>query len=283
MPRQTSKAPMQIIMPDGFKFCIDTGQGFEDVGVLAGGSTCTFNYDDVVVDGGNYESFMDYTTNHTVALAPSAIWNFNPYILKKLMGSFTKASTASAPNVGDKLEFTGGARHFTVKRATIKLAYYDGEVTTTLVADDITALDVSGTNNDIITVPKTTFVGALDWSTQIDSLVEIEGMQEVHVDDKDAIASQGNFYTDATNLYLIVEAGTYLDLASAKAGLAGTSVKAYTSANWQFTLYNSKIDAGVSMNFKGVNEDGLSEYTVSFTGKPDPAQSYRLFKFFKST
>jgi hypothetical protein len=112
--------------------------------------------------------------------------------------------------------------------------------------------------------------------------VEIEGMREVHVDDKDLVSSQGNFYTDATNLYFIVATGTYADLAGAKAGLAGTEVKAYTSVDWEFTLYNAKVDAGASMNFKGVNEDGLSEYTVSFTGRPDPAQSYRLFKFFRA-
>jgi hypothetical protein len=52
--------------------------------------------------------------------------------------------------------------------------------------------------------------------------------------------------------------------------------------DWQFTLHNAKIDAGGSFNFKGVNEDGLDEITVSFTGKPDPASSYALFTFFKA-
>ena len=100
--------------------------------------------------------------------------------------------------------------------------------------------------------------------------------------DKNLASSQGHFYTDATNLYFIVANGTYEDLAGAKTGLAGTEVKAYTSVDWEFTLYNAKVDAGASMNFKGVNEDGLSEYTVSFTGRPDPAQSHRLFRFFRA-
>lgn len=51
--------------------------------------------------------------------------------------------------------------------------------------------------------------------------------------------------------------------------------------DWQFTLHNAKVDAGASFNFKGVNEDGLDEITVSFTGKPDPASSFALFTFFK--
>lgn len=52
--------------------------------------------------------------------------------------------------------------------------------------------------------------------------------------------------------------------------------------DWQFTLHNAKVDAGGSFNFKGVNEDGLDELTVSFTGKPDPADTYALFTFFKA-
>ena len=277
MPRQT--AEKQIIFPDGFKFSIDTGDGFEDVGLLSGGSTATFNYDEFDLDAGNYEDLLSYAKNPTVALAPSAIWNWNNSVIAKLMTGFAKVSNTSG---GTNLEFNGNARHFTLTRANLKLTHFNGEVSKALVADDITALDTSGTNNDIVTVPKATFAGALPWTTKIDSVVEIEGMREVHVDDKDAVASQGNFYTDATNLYFIVDAGTYADLAGAKAGLAGTEVKAYTSVDWEFTLYNAKVDAGASMNFKGVNEDGLSEYTVSFTGRPDPAQSHRLFKFFRA-
>ena len=277
MPRQT--AEKQIIFPDGFKFSIDTGDGFEDVGLLSGGSTATFTYDEFDLDAGNYEDLLSYAKNPTVALAPSAIWNWNNSVIAKLMTGFAKVSNTTG---GTNLEFNGNARHFTLTRANLKLTHFNGEVSKALVDDDITALDTSGTNNDIVTVPKATFAGALPWTTKIDSVVEIEGMREVHVDDKDAVASQGNFYTDATNLYFIVATGTYADLAGAKAGLAGTEVKAYTSVDWEFTLYNAKVDAGASMNFKGVNEDGLSEYTVSFTGRPDPAQSHRLFKFFRA-
>ena len=53
--------------------------------------------------------------------------------------------------------------------------------------------------------------------------------------------------------------------------------------DWQFTLHYAKVDAGASFNFKGVNEDGLNEFTVSFSGKPDPADTYKLFTFFKAS
>ena len=271
MPRQT--AEKSIIFPDGFQFAIDVGQGFEDIGIIAGGATCTLSYDEFDLDAGNYEDLLSYAKNPTIALAPSAIWNWNPLIIKKLMMGFMNYD-------GTDLTFAGNSKYFTINRATLRLQHYDGEVTEVLEEADITTLD-AGTVNDYITVPKATFPGALEWTTQIDGLVEIEGMAEVHVDDKEEVASQGNFYTDATNLYLIVEAGTYADLALAKAGLAGTVAKAYTSVDWAFTVYNAKVDSGASMQFKGVNEDGLSEYNVSFTGKPDPAQGHRLMTFFK--
>ena len=279
MPRQTNEK--SIIFPDGFKFGIDTGDGFEDVGILAGGATCTFNWDDFSLDAGNYEQLLDYAKNPTVALAPSAIWNWNPSVINKLMLGFTKKTDATTPTNGTDLKFNGTAKHFTLNRASLRLIHFDDEVVETLVAGDITAL-VIDTVNAYITVPKATFVGALTWTTNIDGYVEIDGMTEVHVSDKDLASSQGHFYTDATNLYFIVAAGTYDDVTEARAGLAGTEVKAYTSVDWAFTLYNAKVDAGASLNFKGMNEDGLSEYTVSFTGKPDPSESYRLFRFFRA-
>jgi hypothetical protein len=58
---------------------------------------------------------------------------------------------------------------------------------------------------------------------------------------------------------------------------------ALDTADFQFTLYNACVDAGGAMNFKGVNEDGLDEITVSFTGRPDYTSSGELFKFFKLT
>lgn len=50
--------------------------------------------------------------------------------------------------------------------------------------------------------------------------------------------------------------------------------------DWQFTLYNATVDSGGTMNFKGLNEDGLNEITVSFTAKPDAANANRLLNFF---
>ena len=50
--------------------------------------------------------------------------------------------------------------------------------------------------------------------------------------------------------------------------------------DWQFTLYNATVDSGGTMNFKGLNEDGLNQITVSFTAEPDSANANRLLNFF---
>jgi hypothetical protein len=276
MPRQTSKKEIQF--PDGFKLGIDNGNGFEDVGVLAGGATATMSWTDYHYDAGNYVDLVDKAKDPTIALAPSAILNWNPATIANLFSGFLKTDD------GENLEYAGSDNQVTLARATVKLIHFSSDESVELAESDITALDESGTNNDLITVPKTTFSGALDWSASlIDGYVEIAGMSEVKASQKDDIASQGNFYTDATNLYFIVEAGTYGTLELAKTGLAGTEVKFYKAIDWQFYLYNAKVDAGASFNFKGANEDGLDEITVSFTGKPDPENSYRLFNLFKLT
>jgi len=50
--------------------------------------------------------------------------------------------------------------------------------------------------------------------------------------------------------------------------------------DWQFNLYNATVDSGGTMNFKGLNEEGLNEITVSFTAEPDSANANRLLNFF---
>lgn len=53
-----------------------------------------------------------------------------------------------------------------------------------------------------------------------------------------------------------------------------------TDIDWQFTLSNSKIDAGASFNLTGAESSDLSNVSVSFTSKPNPADITDFFKFF---
>ena len=71
MPRQTSEANIQF--PDGFALAIDSGDGFEEVGALAGGATATFTWDDYYIDAGNYEGIVDRAKNPSFNIAPTAV------------------------------------------------------------------------------------------------------------------------------------------------------------------------------------------------------------------
>jgi len=192
MPRQTNEKKMMF--PDGFRLEISTdgtvGTAWEDVGVLAGGATVTFNWDEFYLDGGNYEGLVDKAINPTIALAPSAVWNFDATVIKNLFPGMFAIDSANSPTTGNDVTYAGDSNQVTLTRSKIRLTHY-------------------------------------------------------------TVDASGGAETDA-------------------------------DIDWQFTLHNAKIDAGGSFNFKGVNEDGLDEVTVSFTGKCDPADSHKLFTFFQA-
>lgn len=271
MPNQT--ASKQYIFPDGFQFAVNIGDGFEDVGLVAGGATGTLTWDEMRLDGGNYKGVIKKAKNFKFQLSPSAIWNWDLAIFNKLFGGATEMSTG---NLVNKLSSV-----VDLVSQSYRLTHFDGEDSRVLIADNITAL-TADTLNDYVTIPKTVFTTSLTWTTEIDALVNINGKHEVHASDKNTADATGHFYTDATNLYLIVAHGTYADLTAAKAGLAGTKVVAFNSIEWQFTLYNATTDSGASFTFNGITEDGVNELTMSFTAEPDPEEGYRLFKFFRA-
>lgn len=269
MPRQT--ASKQYIFPDGFQLAVNIGDGFEDVGLVAGGATGTLNWDEMILDGGNYKDVIKKIKNFSFQLSPSAIWNWDLSIFDKILGGVTEMSAGDLVNTPN---------HVTdLRSASYRLTHFDGQDSHVVVEADITALNTD-TINDFVTIPKTVFTTSLPWTTEIDGYVNIAGMHEVHVSDANTVGAQGNFYTDATNLYLIVASGTYIDLATAKVNASGVSVTAFNSIEWQFTLYNATLDSGAAFNFKGINEDGVNELTVGFTAEPDPDEGYRLMKLF---
>ena len=269
MPRQT--ASKEYIFPDGFQLAVNIGDGFEDVGLVAGGATGTLNWDEMRLDGGNYLNVIKKAKNFRFQLSPSAIWNWDLSIFNKLFGGVTEMSTGDLVNKASHI--------VDLVPNSYRLTCFDGEDSRTLIADDITALDTD-TVNDYVTIPKSVFTTSLTWTTEIDGLVNYSGKHEVHVSEKNTADATGHFYTDATNLYLIVATGTYADLAEAKTALTGAKVIAFNSIEWQFTLYNATVDSGASFSFKGVNEDGVNELTVSFTAEPDQDEGNRLFKMF---
>lgn len=269
MPNQTTAKTFQF--PDGFRLSIDSGNGFDDLGLVEAGATGTLNWDIERLDAGNYHGILKRAKNHTFQLAPTPLWNFSLRTLNKIM-PFTSV-------VGENLSYAGGT-HFELSERDVKMTHFTGFDKHVLVADDITALD-TGTVNDYVTIPKTAFTTSLDWTTAIDGRVDIEGKYEVHVSEKDTAGATGQFYTDDTNLYLIVATGIYTDLQDAEAKLAGTIVYAYSDIDWEFVLYNATLDAGMTMNFKGTMAEGVDDFSIGFTAEVD--ENGDLFNLFKKS
>lgn len=185
MPRQTAETNYQF--PDGFKLEISTdgttGSTWEDVGIVSAGATASFSWDKINIDAGNYKQLIRQVKNFKIALAPSALWNWDPAVIAHLFPGILSSTAATDPGIGFDVESAATSEVLTPTMSQLRM--------------------------------------------------------------------------------------THTNTASA--------------VDWQFTIYNATIDAGASFNFKGVNEDGLDEITVSFTGEPDPAESYRLIKLFQLT
>ena len=185
MPRQTDQANYQFA--DGFalEVSLDEGSTWTDIGIVAGGATATLNWDEMRIDAGNYLGLIKKAKNFTCALAPSALWNWDPAKLAIVFDGLFTNTAATDPAVG-------------------------------------TDLDFAGTDNSV-------------------------------------------------------------DLSDVQVRMTHYSNSALTTVDWQFTLYNANIDAGASFNWKGATEDGLDEVTVSFTGRPDPEDGFKLMKLFKAS
>lgn len=53
--------------------------------------------------------------------------------------------------------------------------------------------------------------------------------------------------------------------------------------DWEFTLYNSKIQAGFSFNITGAESSDLSSVSVSFMSEPNPSDFSEFFNYFHKT
>ena len=278
MPRQTNQKA--FLIPDGCNFAIDVGNGFEDVGILAGGVSASLGWDNFYMDAGNYEGLVDRMKNPTFAVNPSALLNWDPQIIAKCLPGVLSSAAAVSPATGFDVTYAGTSNQVTVTRSSLRLTYFPDDKATFTMDSSIDSV-ANGTNNQYCKMPKSDLTDVLPWTaTKIDGYTFIPTMTEVSFADKDLVTSRGDFYTDATYLYIIVTKDDYADADAANAGLDDTVISFWDNVDWQFTFYNAAIDGGATFNFKGVNEDGLDEITVSYTGRADPANSYQLLNLF---
>jgi hypothetical protein len=118
------------MFPDGFKMEIGgDGATWTDVGVLAGGAVATFNWEPFALDAGNYEGLIDYLRNPTVALAPSALWNWDPAVIAEVFGGFfLQTPESGGPYAGENLDYAG-EKNVKISRKYIRLTHHTVDAT----------------------------------------------------------------------------------------------------------------------------------------------------------
>ena len=104
MPVQVTEAQKdQIIFPDGVALEVsdDDGVTFFSLGVMATGTTATYNYDKIITESGNAGTLKSRIKNQTMAIAPSALYTQDPEIWEKFSGgAFSFTSIAGTPVAG---------------------------------------------------------------------------------------------------------------------------------------------------------------------------------------
>ena len=102
MPRQTDQT--SFFFPDGFQMKVDG----TDVGILEGGGTITVNWDIQQIDAGNYKNLVKRARNFSIAVAPSALLNWDLDVLKKVFsGLFVADGTGGVKMSGANTTLVG--------------------------------------------------------------------------------------------------------------------------------------------------------------------------------
>lgn len=253
--RQTAKK--DYIFPDGFQFSAKTPRGYEDIGMVQGGATGVLDYDVYRLDAGNYKGAEVRTENQRFTLNPSPIWTWTRRNFVNLFSGIAKLVNGEVVIKGENIEASG---------IGLRLRHYDADLK---VKGATVATLTSGTNADFIKINKP--AGLLDWEDDtIQAVVGIKGWTEVLESEADNADLAGNAYflTEDT-LVLIVEQGKYASEADAETGIEDITIQFYKSFDWEFEVANATINAGASFNLKGVMEDGVNEFTASFTAEAE--------------
>lgn len=125
MKQTTTPLSKDLMFPDGFRLEIsEDATTWTDVGVVDGGATITFNWDEMKIDGGNYRGLVRKYINPTIALAPSNLVEFNPDKLLACFPGFMASETATEPTSGTTLKHANSERYGDLTAVYIRLTHY---------------------------------------------------------------------------------------------------------------------------------------------------------------
>ena len=270
MPFQTTKE--EYMFPDGVAFEVSTDDvTYYNMGTFSAGTTVTYNYDKIETETGNKGRICSRAKNETLALAPSTLMSWDLSDWDKIGANlFTYTAVAGTPVSGATQVFASGSwsfngpleienQNYDISALTINsvTAGTDGA----LVADTDYFVGVDQTGKTTITV--------------IDSATVTTESQTITVDYD---------YTPAAGKQITAGASSTV-LSRYYVRLRHYTNDALSTYDVELKAYGVDLDSGMSLNFKGANEDGVNEITVAFTANMDTSRTTgeQLFQLYVAT
>lgn len=268
MANQTNVTSFQY--SDGVRFDIDTGAGYEDVGVMEDGVTLTFPYAINEVEWGNAENPDPVAKNMQVQVQPGNLASWNSSILEKISaGVVTRTAVAGTPVAGATQVFSSGG--FALNTAYV----LDGQNATGLVqtinsvTGSVDGALVLGTGYEMVQIPG-------GWA--ITFLTGVTPAQNITVDYD---------YTPAAT-YELTAGTTSKVLEPYKVRFRHYTDAAFTLYDWECEIFRVTPDSnGINLTKSGAKSDntGFDMWTVGLTGNIDTSltDGEQLYKITMTT
>ena len=258
---QVAQGQDNLVFPDGVALEVSTDEGssWTNLGVLAAGTTVTYNYDLITLESGNKGSLRARAKNEKIALAPSALWSWDVETWSEFSGGlFTYSSIAGSLVAGASQVVASGSWAY---NKFIEITNQNGS------GSAITVNSVTAGTNGLLVAATDYFVGRNE-----------RGAYGIFVIDSATVTTQSqsitiNYdYTPATGRKITAgQSSKVLDRFYAR--LRHYTDSSLTTWDTQCLIYGVDMDSGLNFNFKGANEDGVNEITVAFTGNIDTSKT----------
>lgn len=255
MPVQTTKE--QYIFPDGMALEVstDSGSSWTNLGTFAAGATMTHNFDKQELESGNNGKVISNIKNETVEIAPSALWTWDLDAIQKLGGGiYTVTNVAGTPVAGATQTIASGSWAY---NKFIQITNQNGD------GSEITINSVTLGTDGAIVEDTDYYKGqnaAGAWGIfVIDSATVTTENQTVEID-YDYTPSQGKTLKSGSQSVVLTRY---------QARLRHYTDAPLTTYDIEMIIFSTDVNAGLSFAFKGANEEGLNEITLSLTGNVD--------------
>lgn len=259
MPAQTTTSKYWFGEGTAFEVSTDGGSSYSNIGTFAGGVTLTHNFTKSEVEVGNNDRPCSKVTSQTMAVAPTALLTYDLNLISKLGGGlYTYTAVAGTPVSGAEQVVASGAWGYNDFILIENQNYNLGAITIN---------SVTGGTDGALVADTDYFVGTNErgeYGIFIIDSATVTTLSQTMTIDYDYTPSTGKKITSGTSSLVlddyIIRIRHYNNV-----GL--------TTYDAEATIWKAALDSGIQFNFKGVNEEGMNEVTVAFTGSVDSSRT----------